>query len=48
MGTLKIGTDTVGDGFPCYIVAEIGINHNGDVDHMRSLTAIAASSKPKP
>lgn len=29
---VKIGSKTVGDGFPCFIIAEIGINHNGSVD----------------
>lgn len=29
---MKIGNKKVGDGHPTYVVAEIGINHNGDVD----------------
>ncbi len=29
---VAIGTHQVGDGFPCFVVAEIGINHNGSVD----------------
>lgn len=29
---VKIGNRWVGDGQPAYIVAEIGINHNGDID----------------
>lgn len=28
---IKIGTKFVGDGYPAYIIAEIGINHNGDL-----------------
>jgi N-acetylneuraminate synthase len=28
---MKIGNKLVGDGHPTYVVAEIGINHNGDV-----------------
>jgi len=28
---ITIGTRRVGDGEPCFVVAEIGINHNGDV-----------------
>ncbi len=28
--TIHIGTTPVGDGYPTYIIAEIGINHNGD------------------
>ncbi len=29
---IKIGNKLVGDGYPAYIIAEIGINHNGDID----------------
>lgn len=29
---IKIGNRLVGDGHPTYIIAEIGINHNGDLD----------------
>src|SRR5262245_36778307 len=29
--TIGIGNRTIGDGKPCYLVAEIGINHNGDM-----------------
>ncbi len=29
---VKIGNRVVGDGHPAYIIAEIGINHNGDVE----------------
>jgi N-acetylneuraminate synthase len=38
---VRIGDRWVGDGEPCYIVAEIGINHNGDVDIARQLIATA-------
>lgn len=31
MSNVHIGSKKVGDGFPCYVIAEIGINHNGDV-----------------
>lgn len=33
----KIGTRKVGDGHPAYLVAEIGINHNGDLEIARKL-----------
>ena len=36
IGNRKIGNDT-----PCYIVAEIGINHNGDLSLARKLIAAA-------
>lgn len=38
---VRIGNRTVGEGEPCYIVAEIGINHNGDIDIARQLIATA-------
>jgi N-acetylneuraminate synthase len=34
---IKIGDRMVGDGHPTYIVAEIGINHNGDVEIAKEL-----------
>jgi len=41
---VKIGNQIVGDGHPTYIVAEIGINHNGQVEMAKQLidAAIAA------
>ena len=30
--TVYIGDRPVGDGHPCYIVAEAGVNHNGQLD----------------
>lgn len=29
---IKIGNRRVGEGWPAYIIAEIGINHNGELD----------------
>ena len=29
MPTIKIGNRLIGDGQPCYVIAEIGVNHNG-------------------
>ena len=37
--TIKIGNRLVGEGQPCFIVAEIGINHNGSLDLVRKLIA---------
>jgi len=34
---VKIGDRWVGDGYPTYVVAEIGINHNGDIEIARQL-----------
>jgi N-acetylneuraminate synthase len=38
---VKIGNHLVGCGEPCFIVAEIGINHNGDLDISRKLISAA-------
>jgi N-acetylneuraminate synthase len=34
---VKIGNRMLGDGHPAYIVAEIGVNHNGSVDIAKDL-----------
>jgi N-acetylneuraminate synthase len=39
---VKIGSRMVGDGHPVYIVAEVGINHNGDLESARRLIDAAA------
>jgi N-acetylneuraminate synthase len=44
VASVKIGTREVGDGHPCYTIAEIGINHNGDVDLARKLISAALLS----
>ncbi len=31
MDTVQVGERTVGRGRPCYVIAEAGINHNGDL-----------------
>lgn len=38
---LKIGKRMVGDGHPAYIVGEIGINHNGDLEIAKQLIDLA-------
>ena len=42
--TIKIGNKAVGDGQPCYVIAEIGINHNGDVDLAKRLISVAVAA----
>lgn len=39
-----IGKRWVGDGHPCYVVAEIGINHNGDVEIAKQLISLAVGA----
>jgi N-acetylneuraminate synthase len=45
MRTLTFGRRLIGDGRPTYIVAEIGINHNGSLDTARRLIDAAANAK---
>ena len=42
--TIKIGSSEVGPGRPVYIVGEIGINHNGDLEIAKQLIDIAAGA----
>ena len=39
-----IGTRLVGGAHPCYVIAEIGINHNGDIDLAKRLVAVAVAA----
>lgn len=39
---VKIGTKWVGDGHPAYVIAEIGINHNGDLEIAKQMIDAAA------
>ena len=41
---VKIGNRIVGERHPCYVVAEIGINHNGDIDLTRRLISVAVAA----
>lgn len=38
---VKLGDRFVGDGEPCFVIAEIGINHSGDLDIARKLVSAA-------
>ena len=39
---VRLGDRAVGDGHPCLFIAEIGINHNGDVGLAKQLIDVAA------
>src|SRR6195952_2276341 len=44
--TIKLNTGrSIGDGSPCYIIAEIGINHNGSLDIAKKLIDEAVAAK---
>jgi len=44
MRVVRIGDRNVGDGQPCYVIAEIGINHNGDVAQAKRLVSVALAA----
>ena len=44
MRTVMIGGRPVGENHPCFVIAEIGINHNGDLEIAKRLIAIASSA----
>ena len=39
-----IGARTIGDGHPCFVIAEAGVNHNGDLELARRLIDAAAEA----
>ena len=41
---ISIGRRCIGQDHPCFIAAEIGINHNGDLDLAREMIATAAKA----
>lgn len=44
MRCVQIADRKVGDGYPCFIIAEIGINHNGSVDFAKKMIDIAVTT----
>jgi N-acetylneuraminate synthase len=43
-GTIRVGDKLIGEGQPAYIIAEIGINHNGDLDLAKRLISVAVAA----
>jgi N-acetylneuraminate synthase len=44
MADIKIAGRPVGDGHPCFVIAEIGINHNGDMAIAKKLIDVAKAA----
>ena len=42
--TANLGNRTVGEGCPVYVIGEIGINHNGDVEIAKRLIDAAVDA----
>lgn len=45
MKEIKIGSRIVGSGHPSFIIAEIGLNHNGDIKIAKELIDVAVDAK---
>jgi N-acetylneuraminate synthase len=41
---IDIGGRKIGNGCPCYVIAEVGINHNGDIDTAARLIDMASAA----
>ena len=41
---IRIGNRLLGEGEPCYVIAEIGNNHNGDFDRAIALVDAAVAA----
>jgi len=44
MKCINFGNREIGDGYPVFIIAEIGINHNGDLDIAKKLIDVAVAA----
>ncbi len=44
MNTIKIGNYTIGANHPCFIIAEAGSNHNGNIEQAKKLVDIAVEA----
>jgi len=44
MTSVAIGTRAIGGGAPCFVIAEAGVNHNGDLDMALQLVDVAAAA----
>jgi sialic acid synthase SpsE len=41
---VKIGNRLIGDAEPCFIIAEAGVNHNGDINLAKKLIDAAKAA----
>jgi N-acetylneuraminate synthase len=44
MSEIRIADHVIGNGHPCYVIAEIGINHNGEVEIAKKLIDVAVTA----
>ena len=44
MRTIELGCKKIGEKHPCFIIAEAGVNHNGDLELAKQLVSAAAEA----
>jgi len=44
VASFQIGKRNVGEGHPCFVIAEAGVNHNGDLSMAKKLVDAARSA----
>jgi N,N'-diacetyllegionaminate synthase len=44
MGSIDLAGSKIGSGHPCFVIAEAGVNHNGDVEGAKRLVSAAAEA----
>lgn len=44
MDNLRVAQHTIGAGFPCFVIAEAGVNHNGNIDMAYRLVDVAVQA----
>src|SRR5947208_7694024 len=44
LSEIRLGSKVIGPGRPCYVIAEIGINHNGDIELAKRLINVASGA----
>ena len=44
MPLFKIANQQIGGGAPCFIIAEAGVNHNGDLETAKRLIDVAVDA----
>ncbi len=42
--SVRVGRKALGPDHPCYLIAEIGVNHNGDIDIAKRLISVAVGA----
>ena len=40
----QLGPKMIGPGYPCFVIAEVGSNHDGDLEQAKALIAVAAEA----